>query len=42
MAGLSKANALFDEIRRLKVKGDVAQVLKKYAKSPQLDSNHSV
>ena len=37
-----QANALFDEIRRLKVKGDVAQVLKKYAKSPQLDSNHSV
>ena len=32
---------LFDEIRRLKSKEDVASVLNKYAKAPQLDSNHN-
>jgi tRNA-dihydrouridine synthase C len=36
-----QASALFDEIRRLKSKEDVANVLNKYAKSPQFDSNHS-
>ena len=36
-----QANGLFDEIRRLKSKQDVADVLKKYAKAPQLDSNHN-
>ncbi|WP_024611633.1 MULTISPECIES: tRNA-dihydrouridine synthase [unclassified Pseudoalteromonas] len=36
-----QAIELFDEIRRLKSKEDVASVLKKYAKAPQLDSNHN-
>jgi len=36
-----EAIELFDEIRRLKSKEDVANVLKKYAKAPQLDSNHN-
>lgn len=35
-----QAITLFDEIRRLKTKEDVSAVLKKYAKAPQLDSNH--
>lgn len=36
-----QAGLLFDEIRRLKAKDEVAEVLKKYAKAPQLDANHN-
>lgn len=36
-----QAIALFDEIRRLKVKSEVAEVLNKYAKAPQFDANHN-
>ncbi|MED5513804.1 MAG: tRNA-dihydrouridine synthase [Pseudomonadota bacterium] len=36
-----QANALFDEIRRLKAKDEVADVLRKYAKAPSIDTNHN-
>lgn len=36
-----QAITLFDEIRRLKAKEDVAEVLSKYAKAPQFDANHN-
>ena len=36
-----QAGLLFDEIRRLKAKDEVAEVLKKYAKAPQFDANHN-
>ncbi|WP_404339459.1 tRNA-dihydrouridine synthase [Pseudoalteromonas mariniglutinosa] len=36
-----QADSLFDEIRRLKAKDEVANVLKKYAKAPMLDANHT-
>lgn len=36
-----QAGLLFDEIRRLKAKDEVAEVLKKYAKAPQFDTNHN-
>ncbi|KZN33733.1 tRNA-dihydrouridine synthase C [Pseudoalteromonas luteoviolacea S2607] len=38
----SEAHDLFEEIKRLKAKSDVVDVLEKYAKSPSLDSNHSI
>ncbi|KZN67361.1 tRNA-dihydrouridine synthase [Pseudoalteromonas luteoviolacea] len=38
----SEAYDLFEEIKRLKAKSDVVDVLEKYAKSPSLDSNHSI
>ena len=36
-----QANVLFDEIRRLKAKNEVADVLRKYAKAPSIDANHN-
>ncbi|TMN93445.1 tRNA dihydrouridine(16) synthase DusC [Pseudoalteromonas phenolica] len=36
-----QANDLFDEIRKLKNKGEVVSVLEKYAKCPSIDSNHN-
>jgi tRNA-dihydrouridine synthase C len=36
-----QAVTVFDEIRRLKAKEDVAAVLKKYAKAPQFDTHHN-
>ncbi|KZN58578.1 tRNA-dihydrouridine synthase [Pseudoalteromonas luteoviolacea] len=38
----SEAHGLFEEIKRLKAKSDVVDVLQKYAKSPSFDSNHSI
>lgn len=37
-----QAHDLFEEIKRLKAKSDVVNVLQKYAKSPSLDSNHNI
>ncbi|WP_372761578.1 tRNA-dihydrouridine synthase [Pseudoalteromonas sp.] len=36
-----QAACVFDEIRRLKAKDEVAEVLKKYAKAPQFDAHHN-
>lgn len=36
-----QASVLFDEIRRLKAKDEVADVLSKYAKAPSIDTNHN-
>jgi len=38
----TEADDLFEEIKRLKTKSEVVEVLEKYAKTPSLDSNHNI